>query len=86
MTDLHHEGDIRVVHSTSRDVRAEHDAGALAVPKLVGCLGALRLALARVHLQHRDAHGLEELAVELGHARRHKKRHDLHAQSYDLHF
>lgn len=81
MADLDNEGYVGVVDAARRHVGAEHDAAALAGAELVGRLGTLRLALARVHLQHGDAHGLEELAVELRHARRHKESHDLRAHS-----
>ncbi len=40
-------------------------------------LCARRLALARVDLQHRQAHGVEELGVELREPRRHEKGDDL---------
>ena len=73
---LDDEGDVRVVDAARRDVRGEHDA-ALGGAELVGSARALRLALARVHLQHGHTQRVEQRAVELRDARRRKEAHDL---------
>ena len=59
---LDDEGDVGVVHASRRHVRGEHDLRS-AVAEGGGRLGALRLALAAVHLQHGRAHGRPQLAA-----------------------
>ena len=73
---LDDQGDVGVVHAPGGDVRGEHDA-ALRGAELVGGARALRLALARVHLQHGHPQRVEQRAVELRDARRREEAHDL---------
>ena len=63
-TNLHNQGDIRVVNTSGRHIAREHDGGGRGA-ELVADARAMRLALARVNFEHGDAHGVEELGVKL---------------------
>ena len=75
-TDLDDQRHVGVVDASGRDVGREHD-GSVAVAEGLGGLGALRLRLARVHLEDRRAHRGEQLGVELRQARRDEEDDDL---------
>ncbi len=63
-TNLHDQGNIRVVNTSGRHIAGEHDGGGCGA-ELVAHARAMRLALARVNFEHGDAHGVEELGVKL---------------------
>ena len=77
--DLDDAGDVRVVHAAGGDVAGEHDQP-VSGSEPVADLGARRLALPRVDLQHAEfaaGHEVEELGEELRESRRREEANDL---------